>query len=192
MSEYYTKKRKKNRILSATIIGTILATIIVTLFILLLNGKTTTTGSYPDNVSDESLTCTAENIDYPFFAYDNALKKEAKINILFSRDKLKSIALTYSLYYNDSASITASEAHNHATMNKSFATSGLKIADAYNAKYAKMENRMQMNLYTTASDFDNIAKKYFFIAEETPIPENIASFKRAYEAIGFKCESIKN
>lgn len=184
MSEYYNKKRKKN---SATIIGIILAAIIIVLSILLLNGKTTTTGSYPDDISDESLTCTAENIDYPFFAYDNAIKKEAEINVLFSRDKLKSIALTYSLYYNNAQSITGSEAHNHAAMNISFGKNSMG-ADALNANYAKLEDRMRMNLYASGNEISNITLRYFFITTDN-IPENVTTFKNIYQGIGFKCEN---
>lgn len=180
---------KRNLKISAIIIGIILAVIIIVLFILLLNGKTTTTGNYPDNVSDESLTCTANNIKYPFFTYDNATKKEAEINILFSRDKLKSIALTYSLYYDNQQSITGSEAHNHAAMNISFGKNGMG-ADALNANYAKLENRMRMSLYANGNEISNISLQYFFITTNS-IPENVAAFKNIYQGIGFKCESNK-
>ena len=186
------KNKKNSRTTSIIIMVTILAAVIIVLLIFLMQGSTTTTGNYPENLSDKSLSCEAEGKDYPFYTYDNAIKKITKVDVLFSQDKMKSIALTYNLYYNDVTSITTSEAHNHAAMNKSFAADGLKVADAYNAKYARMEDRMQLNLYTTASDFDNIAKKYFLIDKDTEIPTDMAGFENVYKKAGMKCEIVKN
>lgn len=191
--EYNNKSKKKRNNIGITIC---LIVFIVTILGLVLffstRGKTTTSGNYPDNVSDESLTCSGENIDYPFFTYDNAIKKTAEIKALFSNNELKSIALTYSLYYNDAQSITASEAHSHAAMNKSFGEIGLNKADAYNAKYAKMEDRMQMNLYTTANDFNNTAKRYFLFETDEELPDTIEGYQAVYKTKGLNCKIIKN
>lgn len=179
--------KKNKRATSIMITVTILAAVIIILLIFLMQGSTTTTGNYPDNVSNKSLTCTTENIDYPFFTYDNAIKKTTEINILFSKDKLKSIALIYSLYYNDSRNIIGSEAHNHAAMNESFGANSLN-ADAYNAQYAKLEDRMQMNLYATSNQVNSLALKYFLIdASDDYIPSTIANYKTIYESNGMKC-----
>lgn len=179
---------KKNKATSIMIIATILAAIIIVLLTLLLSGKTTTTGNYPDNENNKSLTCVSNDINYPIFTYDNSTKKEAKINILFSKDSIRSIALTYSLYYGDATSIIASEAHNHAAMNISFGANNLGT-DALNAKYAKLENRMQMNLYATNSEINNVALRYFLInIDNDPTPDTVSSYKAIYEDEGMNCE----
>lgn len=186
-----SKKKKSNTGIIVCLIVFIIAILGLILFFL-TRGKTTTSGNYPDNVSDESLVCSGENIDYPFFTYDNAIKKTAEIKALFSNNELKSIALTYSLYYNDVQSITASEAHNHAAMNKSFGEIGLNKADAYNAKYAKMEDRMQMSLYASGSEIDDTALKYFFIdTNHGETPNTVADVKAVYEEKGLQCEEVK-
>lgn len=187
------KSKKKKISITKSVIASVLLTAAAAIVIFLLSqGSVTTTGQYPDNVSDEALTCTGENITYPHFAYDNAAKKTVEINALFAKGELKSIALTYSLYYNDASSITASEAHNHAAMNKSFAANGLGKADAYNAKYARMTDRMQLNLYATTSDFDGVAMKYFLLDNDALEPTTISDYQKAYEAKGLNCKTITN
>ena len=71
----HNKKKTKNTG-GAIIIGIVFVAVIILLLIFLLQGKTTTSGNYPDNVSDKALSCIATNIDYPFFVYDNSYKKE--------------------------------------------------------------------------------------------------------------------
>ena len=181
------KEEKKNN--NGVIIGVIIFVIIIIGLIIffLTQGSSTTTGNYPDNVSDKSLTCTATNIDYPFFAYDKSNKKEAEINVLFSKDKLRSISLAYSLYYDNAQDIVGSEAHNHAAMNISFGEYHLG-ADAFNANYAKLEDRMRMSLYASGSDITTTALRYFLINTES-VPEKITIFQNIYQNKGFKCET---
>lgn len=163
---------------------------IVFVVVQLLTGKTTKTEGKIEDFKTQSLTCAAEGADYPFFTYDSAENKTAQITVLFSGGKLKSIALNYSLYYADKQAVDASEAHNHAAMNKSFASSGLKTADAYSAQYAKMPDRMQMNLYTGAKEMDLTAAKYFMLdmTSDYGIPDTLNGYKEEYEKRGFICE----
>lgn len=183
------KVKKNNKSNYEIIIGTVVfvAIIVGAIIFFLTQGSNITTGGYPDNVSDESLICTATDINYPVFTYDNSTKKEVKINILASEDKVKSISLIYSLYYNDMQSIKGSEAHNHAAMNTSFGKNNLS-ADSFNANYARLEDRMRMSLYVSGSDITTTALKYFFINAEN-VPENIATYKNIYKDNGFNCEA---
>ena len=182
-------EEKKNKSGGAIIIGTIFVAIIILLLVFSLQGKTTTTGDYPENVSDKSLVCTGNDIEYPIFTYDKSNKKELEISLLFTRDKIRSIALRYSLYYNDTIDITGSEAHNHAAMNISFGKDGMG-ADALNATYARLDNRMQMNLYATNDQIDSTALKYFLINSDGDyIPNTIDNFKAIYENKGLACET---
>lgn len=183
--ENKTIKKKQNNKVAIVIV---LLVVLLGVGILFLTQGSTTTGQYPEDVRSESLTCVKDNIDYPFFAYDNATKKTAKIDIVFNQDKMKSIALTYSLYYNDSNSITASEAHNHAAMNKSFAASGLE-ADALDATYSKLKDRMQMTLY--ANQNSDIANLKYFLIDRDITDYNLNSYKDYYISLGFNCDNIK-
>lgn len=174
------------------VVGVIVfAVIIIGAILLFAQGSTTTTGSYPDNVSDDSLTCTGENINYSFFTYDNATKKSMEIDAIFSKNELKSIALIYNLYYNDAQNITASEAHNHAAMNTSFGKSGLS-ANAYNAKYARLKDRMQMSLYATSAEIDSTALRYFFVETDyEKKPNTIEEYKAIFEKKGLNCKETQ-
>ena len=190
MEKEITKKSSKstNSIFAIVAVVCGLACLVI-LLVILLRGETTISGTYPDDVSDESLVCSAEGVSYPFFRYDNSIGKKAEVRLIFSHDSLSSISLMYSLYYNDATSITGSEAHNHAAMNESFSASGLGVSDAYNAKYARMEDRMQMNLYVTRKDFDEVARKYFFA---TGYAETVSDYKSLYENQGFRCKIVDN
>ena len=154
--------------------------------VFLCQGKTTTTGNYPDNISDEALSCSMNNVDYPFFAYDYSTKKETTVKMLFAKNTIKSISLTHNLYYDDAQKISGSESYNHGVMNLSFASNGLEH-DALNAKYASLSDRMQFTLYATSSDLNATTLKYFLIDTGEIFTEK-TQFQNFYQGKGFSCE----
>ena len=161
---------------------------IVILLIFLMRGKTTVTGQYLDDVKNVSLSCEGVGLPYPIFTYDNSSQKKAKLNLIFSRDELKSISLVYNLSYSSLNSSTASKAHNHAAMNISFGKDGLN-ADNYSAVYSESETGLQMSLYATGSDLkSSVFKKYFFLEGDT-IANSPDTYQRAYESRGFTCKT---
>lgn len=175
---------KEKPIIPIIVIG--LTVFIVALIIILGKGKTTITGEYPTNVSDDSLVCSADGLKYPFFTYDESNKKTTEIRILFSRDAIKSISLTHTLFYDDMTNVIGSEAHNHAALGKSFANDGLGV-DEFNAVYTKFDDRMQMNLYATNAQLNDVSMKYFMLNTKEFLI-GIDDFQRAYQNYGFRCE----
>lgn len=183
------KKYKDNRNIWGMACAIAVILFVVLGIVLLTGGNVTTSGKYPEAVSDESLVCNIEGLEYPFFTYDFADRKTTEVKMIFAREELKSVALVQNMYYHDANTITGSEAHNHAAMNKSFANNGLKVADAYNAKYTRLGDRMQMSLYITADKLDSVARKYFLMAMEA---ETMDEYKKLYENQGFECKIVKD
>lgn len=187
MSEDKEKKHKTS--LAVTIIVIIPLSLGATILaFLLLNGKTTTTEQPIESRTTRALVCQATGIDYPIFTYDQATRKEAKVNATFSNNGLGSMSFSYTMYYDDELSIIASEAHNHAAMNISFGHNGL-TADAYNAKYSKNDDSMRMSLYVNKTDLSAIAMKYLMLdaKEDSEVPQTLEDYQARYQAQGFSC-----
>lgn len=154
----------------------------------LMQGTETTTGDWAATESNDSLTCEVNNMEYPFFEYDNATKKNTKVNVIFDNaDKLSTISLKQTMYYDSASEINASEAFNHAAMNISFQNNGLG-ADAFNATYTLLEDSMRMSLYANASKINGVSVKYFLLDQEGGTTNyNLTTVQKIYEDKGFKC-----
>ena len=180
-----------NKKTAITLGASTIAVVCIIVFFSLMNGTTTTTGNYPDNVSDESLSCHKDNYLYPVFKYDNALRKELEINLLFSHQQISSASLVHKLYYQDVSSVEGSEAHNHAAMNSSFGKNGLG-ADAFNATYHRLEDNLQMNLFANSQDIKaDSFSKYFLFDDAKRDLNTIEDFEDFYTKQGFSCSHKK-
>lgn len=166
----------------------LIITAVILIVCFLLSGKETVSGQWLDGESTTSLTCEGKNIDYAFFAYDNADKKETKINATFDgSDNLNSISLRQTMYYDDLAKINASETNNHAAMNISFSESGLN-ADAFNATYTMASDSLKMTLYTTSEKLKTSnGEKYFLLSPTDKTTPTSTKIKKSYESQGFVC-----
>lgn len=175
--------------ITLTIIG--LAIFIVALT-KLMNGQTITKGQSHETLRSESLICESKSA-YPFFSYDSPKDRKMRIVAEFYNNNINAISLTYELYYDDVQQITASETNNHASMNIFFGKNKLK-ADAYNANYAKLEDRMRMTLYATKNDINSTMAQFFLIStsDNASIPENLTEYQENYEMQGFACETNNN
>lgn len=184
------KKTKKVRISTGglMLIGLLLIVVsVVSLVWFLIQGQTTVTGGWPEVETTQSLVCENDNKTYPFFEYDESIKKNIKINAIFNDDKLSSIALRYILYYDTKTKITDSENINHTAMSQSFAESGLEF-DALGSDYSKGSDLLQFGLYANAEKINNISAKYFMLSELDRAGEYTQSMvKRDYQNKGFKC-----
>ncbi|MBR3204743.1 hypothetical protein IKF81_03630 [Candidatus Saccharibacteria bacterium] len=164
----------------------LIAIFILVLF--LLRGKTTISSEKIPIIKSTSLSCSSNSVTHPIVYYDGAKSHELTIKMALSEDELKSIALEHSLFYDTPEEIRGSETHNHAGMNISFRNNNLS-ADAYNAKYTSLSDRMRINLYTTANKLDETAKIYFLIKTEGAFPTSATELRKNYESQGFICKT---
>ena len=182
-------KNKNTRKMIYAIVGVLLVVSAVVLIILyFLNGKTTIGDTTKTDIATESLSCESDEIEYPIFSYDESDKKNLKINMIFGEKKLDTLSFIYRLYYSDNNKIIASEATNHADMNKSFSKDGME-ADSFDANYALLNDSMQMTLNANKRQIDGISSKYFLLEGANNYSKD--SLKKHYESKGFKCKDNK-
>lgn len=182
------KHWKSYSTIAIIIILSIIATVIVSH---LLQGRTITTTTNSINpAKHNSISCKADNISYPIFTYDNAQTKTLNIDLIFTGDALKTIALDYTLYYSNENMTKTSEAQNHAAMNLSFYSNGFD-SDEFNAKYTKTDDSLRMNLYTQGTNIDQVSAKYFLINinENGNIPKTISEYEENYIKQGLICKN---
>ena len=72
-------------------------------------------------------------------------------------------------------------------MNISFGKVGLE-ADAYDAKYTMLSDRVRMELYATSAKLNEAAKRYFLVETDDNFPTSISALRKNYESQGFACE----
>ena len=162
--------------------------LVVIILLNLMHGNTTVTNQAIGPISNDLLSCTSNEIIYPFFANNGTDAQTAKVDLIFANDKLKTISLNYTLYYNDTEAVNANEAINHAEMNLNFYKNNLNT-DTLNAKYTKIDNSLRFNLYANSSDISRVTVKYFFIrlTDNEPLPNTLAEYQSNYESQGMTC-----
>lgn len=187
--EKENERRLNKKSIFALIAFILVLVFVVILIIFLLRGQTTVSGEYPEDVKDRSLVCRVEYLSYPIFTYDGSDKKDLEVSIIFGQSSARSISLKYNLYYSDAEKIKASEAINHAAMNKSFGADSLH-ADALGISYARLSDRMSTSLYSQFGKVDSVSAKYFMIDryEDYSIPSSLEELKANYERKGFSCQ----
>lgn len=178
---------KKNKI--SLIITVIFIAIAIIILIFLLKGETKTSGNYPEDLTNSSLSCSKNGELYPFFEYDQSDRKEIIINASFNKQQLGSISLITRLYYSDEDKIIGSEAFNHAAMNKSFGPS--LGPDALGASYAKLSDSMKMSLFANQSDINTETARFFLIDTDGGLPQTLDEYRSNYEQQGFSCEIVE-
>lgn len=177
------------------ICGIILFTVAITLGIILtigyfMHGKTTIVASSLDEATESVLRCASESIDYPIFVYDNSIKKDLIINVIFSDSKVRTVALSFTLYYDDPELISISEAQNHAAMNISFDKAGLGV-DEFNAKYTQLDDSFRFNLFTNGGEVNAASARYFLIEKDNyAAPMTLDKYRKNYEQLGMICKII--
>lgn len=171
-------------------IGLVLLILIILIIVAFyfLRGKTIITTEKIPNIESTLLSCSSDSNTYPIFTYDKAKARRTSVKMIFSEEKLKSIALEYSLFYDSVEESTVGEARNHAAMNLSFQKVGL-APDAYSAKYTILSDQARMNLYATSKKLDETAKRYFLVETDGTFPTSAEELRKNYEAQGFTCET---
>lgn len=157
-----SSQKKNSHAWIYVLVGLILVIVaVVAIILFLLQGKTTVNQGGEVEVT-ESISCTSDEVVYPFIKHDDAEKRSLKINAIFDNDKLQTVNLTYKMYYDDEAKIKQRSADNHADLNKSFGEDSLG-ADYFDAKFSILNDALQLSLYAEAKEIGGVSAKYFLI-----------------------------
>lgn len=162
---------------------------IILIILWLLHGKTTTSGQYPENISNESLTCISKNTKYEKTSWVDSDDKELKINAIFNgTESLKTISLIYTLNYADESEAYYAEAKSHAQLNDSFAAVGYDVRK-FDNKFARYNNKLIISLTASKSEIDEYSAVYFMLPIEADgfKLKTLSDYKRAYETQDFFC-----
>lgn len=154
------KKDKKWILILLGIICIVIAFVLLILFLLQGNTKTISEGGSIEPT--EAITCTSDEVVYPFFKSNDAKSRSMKINAIFDNDKLDIITLTYKLEYDDAKQAEQSSAENHAALNTSFYDDSMS-ADSFDAHFSVLKNSMQLSLHAEAKEITGTTAKYFLI-----------------------------
>jgi len=160
----------------------VVALILAVLF--LMKGSKTFTDDGVDYSMVESITCSNEEMIYPFFKYDNAKTRTIKINMILENNKMDKISLIVNLYYDDVKQIEHSSVENHAAMEQYFYEDSMN-ASAFDINFSSLDDAVQMVLNARAKDLNGINAKYFLI-------ESVAGYTKEtliknYNNQGFSC-----
>ncbi|MBQ3348646.1 hypothetical protein IJG90_03990 [Candidatus Saccharibacteria bacterium] len=179
------KKRFDNWPLVAGILLFVVAGVLIIWFF--LHGETTVTGGFPEPESSESISCEVTGKVNDIFNIDDTSKVTTRVTATFLESKLSSISLVYSLYYNDSTAIGASESKNHAAINLATQSEGLG-SDIFNLHFNKLTDRLEIRLYTEADNINNKNSKYLMmngLSDDGAYTKTL--IEKIYESQGFKC-----
>jgi len=184
-----TEKDEKSHRVRNLILFLTPAIIIVLIIIWLLRGKTTTTGQYPANVRNESLSCLATDKAYEPANRTSSDNKELKIDMIFyGIEKLSSVSLKYTLTFASNEEAYSAEAFNHAGFNLGLQNRGFS-SGLFNNKFSLMDNVVVLTLRADANELDEELAREYFLLDRDELPETMSDFRRHYESTGFSCAS---
>lgn len=132
----------------------------------------------------DAVTCESDTMSYPFFEFDNAVRKNLKIVVSLDERGVRTVDLQYALYYNEPEMIVKSEAANHAAMNNQFYESGLG-SDAVGATYSILNDSLQLNLHQTGDKMTAAEGEFLLI--NGILEYNQANVMRHFEELGMSC-----
>ncbi len=147
----------------ALLIGILLIVTSAVFFVwFLLSGEVTVTGSYPDPETSNSITCTGTDIIYPYFITDGVYKTTIQTSATFEHDKLSTISLAYSMYYNNPGDISRYITVNQAGLNIATQADGLG-ANIFNIHFNELKDHAEARLYAEAKDISHRSAKYLML-----------------------------
>ncbi|MBR5389084.1 hypothetical protein IK146_00760 [Candidatus Saccharibacteria bacterium] len=172
----------------------ILAIVVIVIAILLLsfvNGKHTTTGSFPDSVKTKSLECIASKRAYDKLNKGSTTNNDVRfVGIFDDSGSLIKLSFEYALSYENRGLLDAEEPYLRADFAKSLEKDGLSF-DEFNNKFTIYENKNTLALYAEPEDLTTNTASYFLLDSKI-IPSTLNDFQSAYEKQGFKCSSTTN
>lgn len=161
---------------------------VVCFIIFFLHGGTTVIENGGGDTTQERLVCKSTSTAYPLFTYDNSNGKSMEISATFKDKELETISLIYKLFYDDTKLINESESFNHAALNTLSQDEGLG-PDAFDAKFSKLKDSLQLSLYVNSSNINNKSLKYFMLDSLNNKPYTQDMLSKAYTKQGFTCEA---
>ncbi len=184
------KSKKKEHKFLKLFLFLLFLIIIVLIIIWLLRGNKTISGQYPENLKSESLECLSDDKTYErIHYYENPKEKELKIVATFyGTEKLSSINLRYSLYFNTNQEAVNAEAVAHATLNTNLQQTG-HSPETFHNKFTILNNKLEVSLFANRSDIDDFSKSYFLISQDKTLPETLDEYRKQYESQGFICNA---
>ncbi|MBQ2638155.1 hypothetical protein IJF89_00525 [Candidatus Saccharibacteria bacterium] len=179
-----TTHRTRNLILSLALV-----IIIILIILWLLRGKTTTSGQYPANIRNESLSCASTDKSYEPANRISSNDKELKIDMIFyGTEKLSSASLKYTLTFISNEEAYSAEAFNHAGFNLDLQNRGFSSGE-FNNKFTLIDNTLVLTLHADADALsEDLAREYFLLSRNN-LPTTLQDFRQHYEAAGFACSS---
>lgn len=182
------KEKKNHKVLKLIGVLVFLA-ILVVVIIWLLQGKTTTTGQYPANVRNESLSCLATDKAYEPANRISSDNKELKIDMIFyGAEKLSTMSLKYTLTFASNEEAYSAEAFNHAGFNLGLQERGFS-SGSFNNKFSLMDNILVLALHADASEVEEELVREYFLLDRSAFPKTLSDFRKHYESTGFSCTS---
>ena len=184
MESKSNSKRKNNWIIVLIgIICLVVAFVLILLFF--MQGKKTSSNSGGSTESMQSMVCSAGNVAYPYFKYDNSKSKSIEITSTFNEEKLDSIMLIYTLDYDSAEEAERSNVENHTSLAKQLQEDSLSV-DEFGANYSVLGKSLQLNLFAKANKLTGITAKYFLI-DNTSGSHKMDTLMKMYNAKGLDC-----
>lgn len=188
------KKDSKNHRARNLILFLLFLAVVVVVIVWLLRGEITTSGQYPENIKNYSLSCTSRGITPEKLASADSADKELKINAIFNNDaELKNISLIYTTIYASESAAYSAEAHTHADLNHALSASGYNV-EKFSNKFSRYGEKLIISLYALQSEIDEISAPYFLIPLDDNHKvslKNLDDYKASYESLGFTCNTSK-
>ena len=188
-SQSESRKRRTSRFFKLGAFLLVLA-IVIFVLILILKGKETTTGEFPNVVKNEALTCKKANTTYSKINALSSSSQEIAVTMIFiETTSLNRISLDYTLYYDSFEASKRAEASAHAQFSAHLAEDHFSFTEFTN-KFAPMKDRLKVSVYGGPEDLtSNTRASYFMLDAEKSTLETLEDFREAYETEGFKCTS---
>ena len=162
--------------------------IVVIAIVWLLRDKTTTSGQYPENIKNESLSCVSTTTVYEKVNERVADSRELKINAVFyGKNKLSSIGVRYTQEFPSDNDAYAAHAFLQAQLWGGLQKLGYDHS-RFNNKFSLMDNVLVLTLQTEANEIDELTREYFLVNRDS-LPTTLEEYRQNYESQGFACTS---
>jgi len=182
-------KKKTAKTILIVLISLILVALVVVGLLLLLNGKTTTSGTKHQNEKSASLICNGTNIDYPKLQKYKNPATETRVTIIFGYDTLASIGLLYTMTYTNESEAESAKTVLTSSLGSEVGKSGLGHS-AMNNKFNSRENYLTLNLFSKTDELNDKTAPYYLINTSSKQLSNwtIEDYTKNYQAQGFSCK----